>query len=364
MVETKFKKVLVDAENKCEACSVFDVNNNGVADIVCGEYWYEGPDFKKKHKICDITYQDEYVWDFSDYPMDVNGNGLMDIITSSWWSEGIFWRENPGNNGEWDTHKICDSGCVETIRYYDIDGDGDVEIFPNCPGEPVYYLKLIKDENEKGTGAFNKYVLSENGAGHGLGFGDVDGDGKPEIILCGGILHMPEGGADSGLWDFSPELDIDFLASVPILTYDVNNDGMMDIIVGAGHGYGLFWYEQGKDSGGKRTWTKHIIDSAWSQYHDMQFVDIDGDGEEELLTGKRWRAHNGNDPGDDLDTFVCYYKFNREKQEIYRHMIEYGDPRNGGTGVGIYFWTEDLSGNGKPDIVAPGKEGLYILFNE
>jgi len=362
MTSTKFRKVLVDAENKCEACSVFDVNNDGIDDIVCGEYWYEGPDFKTKHKICDIPYEHEYLWDFCNYPMDVNGNGLMDIITGSWWGEGVYWRENPGNNGEWHTHLICATSSIETIRFYDIDGDGREEIFPNCPGAPVFYLKLIIDENGCPTGRFDTYTLSEVNAGHGLGFGDIDGDGKPEIVLCGGILHMPEDGANAGLWDFSSELDLDFTASVPILVRNVSGDALPDLIVGAAHDYGLFRYEQTKDANGGRAWIKHVMDAAWSQYHDMQWIDIDGDGELELLTGKRWRAHNGGDPGDDQNVFICYYKFHGN--EIYRHIIEYGDPQDGGTGVGIYFWTADLSGNGKPDIIAPGKEGLYILYNE
>ena len=359
MPSLNYKKIAIDLENKCEACSVFDVDNNGVQDIVCGEYWYEGPDFKTKHKICDIPYEHQYVWDFSDYPIDVNGDGLLDIITGSWWGGGVFWRENPGNNGEWQTHKICDCSNVETIRYYDIDSDGEVEIFPNCPNESVFYLKQIK-----GTTEFKKYVLSETNAGHGLGFGDIDGDGKPEIITVNGILHMPECGADAGLWSLSTDFTLDYGASVPVLVHDVNGDGLADIITSPAHNYGLFWYQQIKNENGSREWVKHVIDSAWSQYHDMQLVDIDGDGELELLTGKRWRAHNGNDPGDDENVFVCYYKFNKEKCEIYRHIIEYGDPKNGGTGVGIYFWTADLTGNGKLDIIAPGKEGLYILFNE
>jgi hypothetical protein len=358
-----FKKHAIDVKNKCEVCSVFDVDNDGVLDIVCGEYWYRGPDFKVKHKICDIPYESEYIWDFSDYPMDVNGDGYMDIITGCWFVPGIFWRENPKNNGEWKTHKICDSTNVETIRFFDIDGDGQEEIFPNCPNEPVFYLKLIADENGRGTGKFNKYVLSEVNAGHGLGFGDIDGDGKPEIIIASGVLHMPEGGPDAGLWSVSPlKLDVPGV-SVPILVHDVNHDGLADLIVGAGHGFGLFWYEQRLENG-RREWVKHTIDAAWAQYHDMQLVDIDGDGELELLTGKRWRAHNGNDPGDDMDVFVCYYKFDKVTKTISRHLIEYGDPKNGGTGVGLFFWTADLNGNGKLDIVAPGKEGLYLLSQE
>jgi len=358
----QFTKICIDAGNKCEACAVFDVDNNGIPDIVCGEYWYEGPDFIKKHKICDINYEHEYVWDFCNYPVDVNNDGYLDIITGSWWDSGLFWRQNPGDNGRWETIKICDLTNVETIRFYDIDGDGEMEIFPNCPGEPVFFIKL-----EPGTGAsgstvgYKKYVISEANAGHGLGVGDIDGDGQLEVITAKGIYHMPPEGPFSGLWDYSEEFDLGS-TSVPILVHDVNKDGLNDLIYGAGHNYGLFWLEQKKNPDGSRSWKKHVIDGAWSQYHDIQLADINNDGELELVTGKRYKAHNGNDPGDAREVFVCYYTF--VDNTMYRHMVEYGDPENGASGAGIYFWTADVTGNGKLDIVAPGKEGLYLFAQE
>ena len=362
MNNVKFRKLAIDPCNKTEACSVFDVNGDGVLDIVCGEYWYEGPDFKTRHKICDITYQHGYMWDFSDYPMDVNGNGRLDIITGSWWGNGIYWRENPGDNGEWATHRIVECKNVETIRYYDIDNCGTVEIFPNNPTEPPFFLKLIKDKDNKGTGNFEKFVIGEHNSGHGMGFGDIDGDGKIELILHNGILHMPQAGPCAGLWSFSEEFKMEGGPSVPLIAYDVNGDGLMDIIAGSGHNFGLYWYEQGRDENGGRTWQRHTIDAAWSQYHDLHMADIDGDGELELVTGKRWMAHCGRDPGDSDPVFICYYKI--KEGRFCRYMIEYGRAEDGHSGVGIYFWLEDITGNGKPDLVAPGKEGLYLFINE
>lgn len=145
-----------------------------------------------------------------------------------------------------------------------------------------------------------------------------------------------------------------------MLVHDINGDGLNDLIVGQAHDYGLAWWEQQKDGDGKRTWIKHDIDPERSQYHDMQLVDIDNDGQLELITGKRYRAHQENDPGS-LDPLGIYY-FKIDGGKFERHNIDYG-PAGEASGAGIYFWIEDIDGNGWKDVVAPGKDGLFLFRN-
>lgn len=342
-----------------EAAAAFDVNNDGILDIVSGEYWFEGPDFTKQHKICEIRREDDYYDDFSDYPMDVNGDGYMDIITGGWWGQTVYWRENPkGQPIEWTTHEVSKTGSVERCCFWDIDGDGQVEVVPNCPGQPFMVFKLVRDEKGKGTGEFKKFIVSDKPQGHGLGFGDILGNGRGALITAGGWLEPPANPL-SGPWEWHEEFNLGS-ASVPILVHDVNGDGIPDIIVGQAHDYGLAWYEQGKGPDGKRTWTKHDIDPKRSQYHDIQVVDIDNDGQLELITGKRYRAHQEHDPGS-LDPIGIYY-FKINKGEFTRFTIDYG-PAGQASGAGIYFWVEDLNKNGWKDIIAPGKDGLYLFRN-
>ena len=356
-IELKFKKRLIDNVSYEAAC-VFDVNNDGFLDIVCGEYWYEGPDFKRKHKICDVQPEGEYFDDFSDYGMDVNGDGYIDIITGGWWGQTLRWRENPGGYGEWKVHDIDRCGSIETIRFFDIDGCGIPEVFPNTPGEPQAFYKLVVDQQGKGTGSFVKYVIGDEPSGHGMGFVDINGDGRADIVLSGGWLEQPENPYE-GPWKFHREFNLG-TASIPILGYDVTGNGLNDLIVGNAHGYGLAWWEHKIGEDGKRIWEKHEIDNTVAQYHDMKLVDIDGDGELELVTGKRYRAHCGNDPGDNDPVGIYYFKIN--KGEFIKHVIDYGEAGEA-SGVGIYFWVTDINGDGRLDIVAPGKEGLYLFEN-
>jgi hypothetical protein len=358
----KFFRQKIDA-GSYEAAAVFDVDQDGVLDIICGAYWYKGPDFTEKYKICDVRAEGEYFDDFSDYGLDVNGDGRIDIITGGWWGETLRWRENPGTTGLWPVHDIDVCGCIETIRYYDIDGCGTVEVFPNTPGGPQVCYKLILDDLGRGTGKFIKHILYTVPSGHGMGFADIDGDGRMDLVLNGGWLEQPKAGPFSGLWTFHPDYKLDFRgAGIPILGCDITGNGLTDLIVGNGHGYGLIWLEQQVSSDGARSFVRHVIDDAHAQYHDMQLADIDGDGELELVTGKRWRAHCGNDPGDNDPVFIYIYKIRQGRFD--RFVIDEGAAENGEhSGVGIYFWLQDLTGNGLPDLVAPGKEGLYLFRN-
>jgi hypothetical protein len=347
----KFRKVLISDE-RYESAAAFDVNGNGRLDIVSGAWWYEGPDFKQRHFIGEVRAEGEYYDDFSTIPMDIAGNGRLDFVTGGWWGKTLRWRENPGDpNREWPEHIIAETGNVETTRAWDIDGDGQLELVPNTPGAPLVVYKLV------GPGKFDRHVIREEKQGHGLGFGDISGSGRGDFVLKDGWLEAPED-RYHGEWVWHPEFDLGS-ASVPVLVADVNGDGLADLIVGQSHAYGLDWWEQGRAVDGSRTWTRHPIDPFHSQYHDLHWVDIDGDGVPELVTGKRYRAHCGHDPGANDDIGIYYFKWNGES--FSKQVVAYGPPGQG-AGLGIFSQVVDLNGDGLPDILAPGKDGLHVFF--
>jgi len=134
------------------------------------------------------------------------------------------------------------------------------------------------------------------------------------------------------------------------------------LIVGQGHDYGLDWYEQKMENkSSELSWIKHPIDPYSSQYHTMQWEDLDGDGQNELITGKRYRAHNGRDPGSNDQLGIYYFKWNGES--FTKQIISYG-PFGEGKGVGLGFSISDLTGSGRKDIIVAGKDGLYVFYNK
>jgi hypothetical protein len=140
---------------------------------------------------------------------------------------------------------------------------------------------------------------------------------------------------------------------------DVNGDGRNDVIAGAGHNYGVFWFEQRE--GGQ--WTRRTIDSSWSQAHASTLVDLNGDGRKDLVTGKRFMAHNGSDPGEKEPLGVYWYEYAASPAaggvEWIRHVIDYGGRMGGGMQIPVV----DIDGDGDLDIVCAGKSGLFLVEN-
>ena len=351
----KFRKQFIAAES-FESVGVFDVNGDKVPDLVSGSFWYEGPAYIKRHFISDSKRYGEYYDDFATIPMDLNGDKRMDFVSGGWFAEALRWHENPGSDETWKEHAIAKTGNIETVRAWDVDGDGALDLVPNTPGKPLAFYKVNPGTNSAPT--FTRVEVSKTHE-HGLGFGDINGDGRGDFVTSEGWLEAPKNPV-TGSWKLHGGFSIE-PASVPIIVADVNKDGLADLIAGNAHGYGLYWHEQQVDRKGKRTWVAHPIDLDHSQFHEMQWVDLNKDGQPELVTGKRYRAHNGNDPGANDNLGLYYYTWNGES--FTKNIISYG-PLGEGVGTGIYFSIADLRGTGRPDIIVAGKQGLYIFYNE
>jgi hypothetical protein len=354
--EPAFRMHTINADSRFEGAGVLDVNRDGHLDIQCGSFWYEGPDWHK-HDVRPIAAVGGYHLTFCDLPVDVDGDGWTDTINAAWHNQRLSWVRNPAmTGGEFEEIPIDEPGNIETAILADLNGDGQPDVIPDIfNGQPGWY-QFRRDPAGKHGISWKKYDLPREMDGPGVGTGDVNGDGRLDIVSQKG---WAEGPIDStGPWAWHAEFDLED-PSIPILVHDVDGDGDADLIWGIGHGYGLYWLEQYRTATGDRAWARHVIDMSFSQAHVLLLGDIDGDGRQDFITGKRYYAHNGKDPGAEDPRVLYWYSFDPSRREWRRHVIQ----ENGPAGVGTSAVLVDLDRDGDLDFVAPGKSGLYLFEN-
>ncbi|MHC4583409.1 MAG: FG-GAP repeat domain-containing protein [Planctomycetota bacterium] len=358
---------------RSEACCVGDFNNDGKMDILAGPYWYEAPYWKahqfrdpkgkvdaqgKTHTVDEkgIGYWD----DFMNVPLDVDGDGLLDVVTCGWFSKQAEWYRNTGvAGGHWPMTVAEKNGNYECGELWDIDGDGKkFEILPDTKDTKWYEIG-IKNDGKRGL---IRQQVSQNSKPFGGGVGDINGDGRPDILRPGAWYEAPVdprngqwkehplalGSMDEGQADHTPQIQV----------YDIDDDGLNDILTSSAHKHGIFWYKQIR-TGSKITWQRHIIDKSWSQAHSITLADLDEDGDLDFVTGKRFFAHNGNDPDARSPLCVYWYELKRGAAvEWVKHTISYGE----GISSSLNIPVVDMDGDGDLDIVVTGKWGGPVYF--
>lgn len=338
-----------------EGVTTADLNGDGRPDLLSGAFWYENPGpgggAWKRHQYRTVQIVGEFVSDCGEWAVDVNHDGAPDVVTTGWMTDGLYWYENPKKpDTMWQKHLITHTLETEGGWMADINGDGKPDLALAHYGRSgVIWVDFA------GTEPKVHHLGGHDEDGHGIGMADIDGDGKTDVMTPHGWFRNIDANQDK--WEWHGEWDLGE-TGFPIIGYDVNGDGKLDLIYGRGHSYGLYWMEQQAD-GANRKWVKHIIDESFSQVHVLKLVDLDADGQMELLAGKRYRGHNGKDPGSYDPLVVYYYKIDTKSGKFTRYSIA----DNGTAAAGTQFITEDLDGDGDLDIAAAGKTGLHFFEN-
>ena len=363
----------------CECASVLDVDNDGDLDIASGRNWYEAPNWIKHTNFRDgAETNGPETDDNSEFAMDVNFDGRMDIVSSGWmFMKGAFWYENPGKKDVvWKSRRIHFALNMEGVIHGDIDGDGDEDILCNhwslVKGQGMTWLEHIDKDPW-----FVEHVVGTQGDVHGNGLGDINGDGRIDIVTPEGWYEQPRRATETP-WKFHDDYKFEPAkgrgggASHPILVHDVDEDGLNDVIIGSSHAYGLAWLEQNVD-GGKRTFKTHWADTEFSQFHTLALGDLNGDGKDDLVTGKRLFAHHGSDIGAFEPLYAFWYDIKGGQFErhvlSFNHLPYYPDeggmnpPPNYVVSVGMKLNVADMDKDGREDVIIAGKGGLYVFYN-
>jgi hypothetical protein len=372
-----WKKVVLDTKFRTEGVAVADVNKDGKPDVLNGEYWYEAPDWKPHEMQPPADFKDgerNYSRSFACWADDFNADGFADLIVIDFPGAPCYWMENPaGKSGHWRKHPIWHSACNETPIYADLLGTGKRVLImgwqpkgKETEGQMAYFAPNPKDA----YAMWAMHPISEPSApgkempgtrkfSHGLGVGDLNGDGKQDVICTGGWWEQPMETDGKSPWAFHPANLGE--ACADMFAHDVDGDGKADVLSTSAHKFGIWWHKQRADAkGGHPAFqTSTLFAMMSSETHAAHFVDVDGDGQKDLVTGKRWWSHGRSEPGSSWAARVYWFKMVKEKDGITSFTPYVIDEDSG---IGTQFAVTDVNGDGLLDVVSSNKKGVRVIF--
>ncbi len=379
----KFARTQITNVFWSEGAHTADFNRDGKMDFCAGPYWYAGPDFKERHEFTALPAkpfdgEKSYSDYFLTYAYDFDGDGWTDILVYTWPGKDASWYRNPGKNasGHWQKHVLMDEANGESPSLFDLNGDGKPELLAFAQGKLGFGEVDWKNPTAKATFRAispadpKKYFRYT----HGYGAGDINGDGKPDILEKDGWWEQPKDYRSGAEWKhhafaFSP---VGMKGGAQMLVYDVNGDGLNDVITSwDAHGYGLAWYEQVRTGQGDIGFKEHLLVNAkesdsphgvkFTQPHALVAADINGDGLMDFVTGKRFWAHGPTKDAEPGTPAVIYWFELRRKgreAEFIPHLID------SDSGVGTQITVADLNGDGLPDILSSNKKGIHTFIQQ
>jgi hypothetical protein len=365
------------------SATVADINRDGIPDIVSGPFYYLGPDYKVSREIyfsktSDVSSQ--LTPAMVNFAYDYTGDGWPDVLIANGRPMSLY--VNPrGEARRWDKYNVLPTINSEIAVFKDIDGDGKPDVV-FVGGGTVNWATPGPDP----TQPWIVHPVSQPGytviAQHGIGAGDINGDGRVDIVSPYGWWEQPPKGTPEGPWPYHPAALGRWpraggsVGGAEMGVYDVNGDGLNDIVTSLGaHGWGLAWFEQVRSKSGAISFVEHMIMDdystknaggvTFSELHALTVADIDGDGIPDIVTGKRLFSHQESytDPDPFGPPVLYWYRTVRNPKapggaEFVPELI------HNRSGVGSTVLATDLNRDGAMDIVTSTNRGTFIFWGK
>ncbi|MEY4940282.1 MAG: hypothetical protein RIQ93_2017 [Verrucomicrobiota bacterium] len=391
--DVAFQKLRLTPEYWCDGINVADINRDGHLDIIAGPFWYAGPDFKVAHTFYEPTPQsleEKPSNSMFTFPYDFDGDGWPDILVlGRVLFHEAYWYRNPGGEAlanrqaRWERHFVSQRVFGESPQFVDMDGDGKpelVSISGATAKDKVKQWGWYAPDWTAPTKPWKFTVITEPGEFdhyyHGEGTGDINGDGRADLVLNEGWWEQPPSGSAPGtLWKKHAYTFSRDRGGAQILIYDVNGDGRNDVVSAINaHGWGLSWFEQVRDGEGGITFKeRRIMGSraeeknfgvAFSQPHALALSDIDGDGIPDVITGKRRWAHGPKGDVEPMATPVNYVFLLRRDAGAAGGAKFVPRLIDDASGLGTQIVAVDVNGDNAPDIVTASKLGAFLFLTQ
>jgi len=363
------------------AAATADFDRDGTTDIVSGPFIFYGPDYTRKREFY-LALPTRPGVDFSsnwlEFAGDFTNDGWPDVLLAS--TSGTILYINPqGEARRWEEVRTVIPGgnsVAEVSIMSDVDGDGTLDLVYMAGGA----IRWAKPDPANPRGPWLSTQVGENGSysAHGIGAGDVNGDGRTDLLNPFGWWENP-GTATTPMWTYHPQAfgrqnGRGGAGGAEMCVYDVNGDGLNDVVtVLQAHAFGIAWYEQRREANGAISFVRHMITDDFStqnaggvtisQPHASTCADMDGDGIKDFVVGKRYYSHQESTTDPDTYGAPVVYVFKTTRNASAPGGAEFvPELVHNASGVGSQIVALDVNGDGTNDIVTAGELGAFVFF--
>lgn len=294
-------------------------------------FWYENPTWERH----DVARAPEL--SVGGAFGDITGDGRLSLVAGQNINRNkLWWFELPANPRKpWQRRLITDDfEKYHDVAVADVDDDGSPEVLGlSQESDVIFYYDIPTDPRREPWPVANRHIVAEDLSVEGVAVGDIDGDGRTEIVAGANVFHRTE----TGNWEREPIADGWEYTRVAVA--DLDGDGTDEILLVEGD------IPFGSEDPSRRArlgmfdppeWKVTVLREDLSNPHTLQVADFDRDGTPDIFVAEMG-LESGHDP----------------RQLLFRNDGSGNfEVETLGTGVPTHeAKVTDLTGNGSVDIV-------------